>query len=266
MPNNKLLNYLQNIKDGKSINIKKFIDLAEKQYCSETQLRKILSWRKHKQNLYLVEVVDQNAFERLFQRHNFDRATNRVQASKQGDSHKKSVSGSLLTILPYQQDFPQVVLINKDGHYQTPYPPHKQLLIVENLENFLTLVHSPHLVSTWLDKAWPCDIVYAKGNAISNKLHKNFFSLYATIRCLLDIDLGGFTIYKNICALLPATTLCEFVFSQYYHTQFLKHGKKLSEKKYQLLLNFDYPPPLHALYHFIKDQQKFAEQEILIED
>lgn len=277
------IKYLNRIEDKKLINIKQFIQCAQLNACSETELLKIFSWKKIKSTHYQITILNPLHFNQLksrFQAESLTPVSNRVQASLLGQSHNQTVSGSMLIVLGYQQGLPQVVICDEKGNFKTTHSLHQHLLVIENLENFLALIQQTHakrieLLSKWLDAPWPCDIVYGEGNTISNKLHQKFLSQYDIIRCLLDIDLGGLTIFKNIYNLLQAAqttqipthiTTCEFVLSDYFLKKYHQYGQQLTNQQYIQLINSDCPLILQPVYTLLKKNKKFAEQEILLKD
>lgn len=257
--------YLENIRQSKNINVPVFLKKSEAVSISEEQLLKIISWKKIKGNEYNVTIIDTEAFKCLIKRFPMQTISNRVEASIAGNSHSKRVSGSMVTLLAYQQSFPQVVVFNNKERYQTPGEMHSNLLIIENLENFLALIKHPDYLATWLGNEWPCDIVYAHGNAVSNQLHRQFFSHYKHIRCLLDIDPGGFEIYKNIYSLAPKI-VCEYVLSDYYLNKYRQYGNTFTHLEKQKLLtrSCSYPESLEQVINTVLEHNKFAEQEILL--
>ena len=255
--------YLEKISHNQVINLGLFLKSAEQLSLSETQLLKILSWKKIKAKLYSITIVNNTAFNELRLHYPLTPIMDRIDASTAGNSHSKRVSGSMLSLLAYQHSFPQVILFSMDGEYQTPALLNKNLLIIENLENFLAIISQPDKLSLWLDEQWPCDIVYAQGNAISNQLHQKYFSTYAKIRCLLDIDLGGLNIFKNIKALVSSSQ-CEFVFSDYYFAKYIQYGKPLTQQQRLKVQHGHYPKALEKVRTIILKHNQFAEQEILL--
>jgi len=260
-----LAKYLDNIEKNKPINLAPFLKLAESFGLAETQLRQLLSWKKIKGGKHEITVLNMLAFQELKTQFKLSKAQNRVSASIAGNSHSQRVSGSLLSLLGNQQSFPQLVVIDSDGNFQTPVSLHSNLLVIENLENFLALIKRRDYLVSWLDKAWSCDIIFADGNAVSNKLHQQFFTQYDKIRCLLDIDLGGFEIFKNIQSLLPHTK-CEFLLSDNYLNKYVQYGQQISTQDYAKLTSRSYPKNLRGAVNTVLKYKKFAEQEILLWD
>ncbi len=255
--------YLDKINNNQPINIDLFLKAAEHYSLTETQLLKILNWKKIKAKIYSVLVLNDKAFNELMQQYPLSPIANRIDASIAGNSHSKAVSGSMISLLAHQTYFPQLVIFSSNGNYQTPATLHKNLLIIENLENFLSLIQQTDKLSIWLDKEWPCDIVYAQGNAISNQIHQKFFSQYDKIRCLLDIDLGGLDIFKNINN-LASSSHCEFVFSHYYFEKYIQYGNPLTQQQRLKIQQGDYPKALEQIRKTILKYNQFAEQEILL--
>ena len=152
MKKNNFAILLNKINNKQLINIALFIKLAEELSLSETTLRSIISWTKVKgKNYYSVAIIDTAAFDSLLLQYPLQPVIDRVSASIAGNSHRQRVSGSLLSILPWQHSFPQLVLFAQDGTYKTVFPLHHHLLVVENMENFLALIKQPDYLSKWLD-------------------------------------------------------------------------------------------------------------------
>ncbi len=256
--------YLKNIEKARAINYPLFIQSAQLHSISETQLEEVFSKLKVRGSSYQLTIVNYQKFNYLQQQFSSKSPTNRVEASIVGNSHIKTVSGSLLTILFYHQDFPQVVVFDNNANFNSLYKAHKNLLIIENLENFLAIIKEPDYLALWLDKHWDCDIVYASGNAINNKLHIKFFAKYDKIRCLLDIDMGGFKIFKSFSHMVSKTSHCEFVLSDYYIKKYHQAGITYSHQDYIKLIDFNYPQSLFDVYKMVLENKKFAEQEILL--
>jgi len=266
MKKNNFAQILNKINNKQLINIALFIRLAEELSLSETTLRTIVRWTKARgKNYYSVDIIDHTAFDSLLLQYPLQPVIDRVSASIAGNSHRQRVSGSLLSILPRQQHFPQLVLFAQDGTYKTAFPLHHHLLVIENMENFLALIKQPDYLAQWLDYDWSCDIVYAQGNAIANKLHRAFFGHYDKILCLLDIDPGGFEIFKNIHSMSRANS-CRYVISNYYLKKYLRYGNPLTQQQRSALEQGVYPEALQKIINIVLQHNYFAEQEILLRE
>ncbi len=255
--------YLEKINNNQPINIDLFLKSAEPYSLTETQLLKILNWKKIKAKIYSVSVLNDKAFNELMKQYPFSPIANRIDASIAGNSHSKAVSGSMLSLLAHKNSFPQLVIFSSNGNYQTPTSLHNNLLIIENLENFLSLIQQPDKLNIWLGEEWSCDIVYAQGNVISNQIHQKFFSQYDKIRCLLDIDLGGLDIFKNINKLASSSHF-EFVFSHYYFKKYIQYCNPLTQQQKLKIQQTNYPHALDRVIKIILKYNQFAEQEILL--
>lgn len=275
MNKGQLKKYLDRIAEGKSINWGVFLKLTEDLSFSESQLSQIFSWKKIKGGKYQVAIRDRLAFIRLKSTCELPLAKDRVTASLSGNSHRQAVSGSLLHLLGEGQNMPSTVVIDQNGDFHSELKLHHNLLVVENLENFLSLIKKREQASLWLGKAWQGDILFAYGNAVSNQLHRLFFAHYDNIQCLLDLDLGGFDIFKNIFMLYQegrqidgkeVNERCQFSLSAYYLEKYQQLGRPMTPQEYKQLIGRNYPESLRAVIDIVLNNQQFAEQEILLWD
>lgn len=119
----------------------------------------------------------------------------RIDQSSMGNSHGARVSGAMVNVRSVRQPHPRVVMVNDQGEISVPWGsnPAARLVIVENLENFLSLDGTLSLLpACGLSPAWQdADIVYGSGNSITNILLTPFFQQYQEIGCLFDPDPGG---------------------------------------------------------------------------
>lgn len=121
--------------------------------------------------------------------------TPRIDQSCVGNSHGARVSGAMVNVRSSRQPHPHVVMVNDHGEISTPpgSTPGARLIIVENLENFLSLDGTLSLLPRCgLSPAWQeADILYGSGNSITNILLTTFLQQYQEIGCLFDPDPGG---------------------------------------------------------------------------
>jgi len=119
----------------------------------------------------------------------------RIDQSSLGNSHGARVSSAMVTVRSARQPHPRVVMVNDQGEISAPWgsTPAARLVIVENLENFLSLDGTLSLLpACGLSPAWQdADILYGSGNSITNILLTPFFQQYQEIGCLFDPDPGG---------------------------------------------------------------------------
>ena len=109
------------------------------------------------------------------------------------------MSQAMIVLWPNKGNHPVVVLNDKDK-INSPITLSKRLLIVENQENFIQKQCTLHFLQQQFPdfNAKNLDIAHGSGNAISNRLNKAFFKQYQQIDCLLDLDIGGLEIFKNL--------------------------------------------------------------------
>lgn len=191
--------YLEKINYGLLINFAVFCQKMAVADHSMATLLKIFSAQKITKLSYRVSIINESLFADLCTEFPVINVVDRVSAAKAGDSHRRSVSRSMITLWPYASDHP-VVIINDDNQTITPIPLGKYLLIIENQENFIrktdTLLFLKNQIINFSDK--DMDIAFGSGNEITNKLNKAFFSGYERIDCLLDLDIGGLTTFATL--------------------------------------------------------------------
>lgn len=133
----------------------------------------------------------------------------RISAARQNQSHKHKVEGSLL-LVRNSNTHPQVVVFDKHGSYDVPCRIRRRALVLENRQNFLSIEQTKEFirqfVSLFPDDFDELTVVFAEGNEISNALHERFLSQFEHIYLLLDLDLGGLRIAKNLHNLLATTS------------------------------------------------------------
>ncbi|HIL04032.1 MAG TPA: hypothetical protein EYG05_06125 [Candidatus Thioglobus autotrophicus] len=191
--------YLNKIKFGERLNFESFRKQLLKQGFDDKTVFKIFETKRTSRSSYLVKVLDQELFAQLLIDFPEHIIKDRVSASNAGDSHRHRVSQAMIILWSAQSNHPIVVLNNADK-INSPVTLSKRLLIIENQENFIqkkrTLRFLQQQFSDFNDDN--LDIAHGSGNAISNRLNKTFFNHYQQIDCLLDLDMGGLEIFKNL--------------------------------------------------------------------
>lgn len=210
----RLKNYLDNINEGKPINL-----LAFRTIISQLSLRhrfelSDISAIKQKKERYLVTEIHPLLLQEL-QRYTAQGTGDRISAARQNASHNHNVIGSyLLVIQNASKDTCQhPVLITFDGVGGLIYPNSsdqktqaKNVLILENRQLFLRWQQTISFLE--LNCGFFCsdfDIVFGAGNEIANPLHTTFLSKYGKMYFCFDIDLGGASIAKSLINRLPNT-------------------------------------------------------------
>ena len=123
----------------------------------------------------------------------------RFSAAKAGDSHRHAVSQAMVILWSVHSNHP-VVVLNDVDKINSPVTLSKRLLIIENQENFIQKQRTLHFLQHQFSdyNVENLDIAHGSGNAMSNRLNKAFFNQYQQIDCLLDLDMGGLEIFKNL--------------------------------------------------------------------
>lgn len=194
-----ICNYLKKIENNESVNFDVFVKLLEGEGLSSEEILKTFSVNKISKNRYKVSINNTENFYTLLIRFPERFISDRISAAETGNSHRHPVSKSMLILWPYQSGHP-VVVLNSADHVNTPVTLSQNLLIMENQENFVqkdkTLSFLMKEIPGFNEKQ--LDVVFASGNAITNRLNKVFFNHYSRIDCLLDLDIGGLEIFESL--------------------------------------------------------------------
>lgn len=198
----RLAKYLNSIRDERPIKLISFynyidsLDLARPRQTGDIEARLV------KGADYLVMFINPvllNQLEKLALTAN----KSRVELSLQNNSHTTRVDGSFLLVRKGLSN-PYVVIIDKDGSYDSPCEIYEDVLIIENRQNFIEAAKTVSFLELNTDFSLKqgTHVIYGEGNVIANSLHKNYLSQYQTIYLCLDFDLGGLTIADNLMHLL----------------------------------------------------------------
>jgi hypothetical protein len=130
--------------------------------------------------------------------------------SKQNKSHSTNVGGSMLVVRD-NANHPYTVIFDGDGEYVSPsiINHSSTCLIVENLENFLQIEKTLALVAE--NSTEKFTVVFAGGNAVTNKLHAGYFESFEKVILFLDLDLGGLQIANALKNLVPSVEMTFFM-------------------------------------------------------
>jgi hypothetical protein len=259
--------YLNNIKSGKAINFDHFCKLLRLRGYDDQVILKIFSTQKISKFSYHVCIIDEGYFARLQADFPDYAITNRVSAAVAGDSHKHPVSQAMVILWPNQHSHPVVILNDVNG-IKSPVPLSQRLLIIENQENFVrksaSLIFLKNQFPDFNDAA--LDIAWGSGNAISNRLNKAFFDHYQHIDCWLDLDIGGLTIFANLCELTSHPQL-SFLLPPCADEQLKKSKIDLQNIHLPDLRKFrENYPPLRPVIELMVSHKKMLEQEIYLQD
>lgn len=262
----KIAYYLNQIKNAKPINFNCFASVFVNTTGMPTKaLYEIFIAEKITQSGFLVSVIDPHRFDLLLAEYPLQTISNRVTAAKAGNSHQHRVSVSMIVLMPACKTHPVVVLNDENTGINSPIPLSRNLLVIENQEVFLQKENILKQLSPKFSNNEP-DIAYASGNAITNRLNKDFFMHYQHINCLLDLDIGGLEIFASLVNLTSHPSL-HFLIPSNAPLLLAKSQIKLEEKHLKRLRNLaECCPALLPAFKLILASGKMLEQENYLQD
>jgi len=157
-------------------------------------------------SLYQLNITDAELYERIVSQLQSTDSSTRSGAALTQSSHQVKVSASLIHTFNAGSSDIDVRICGPE--WPLPKPSKQYAFIIENLECFLKFR------DTWLIATKYCgltrdlpefEFIWADGNAISNSLNAAFLEQFSEIHCLLDVDFGGLSIFRNLQQLLPKT-------------------------------------------------------------
>jgi hypothetical protein len=257
--------YLRKIKNGELINYDAFIKLLEAEGFAREEIHQSFSVNKISKTQYQITVTNEERFNTLTTKFPERSISDRISAAEAGNSHRHPVSKAMLILWPYQADHP-VVVFNNSEQVNSPVTLSKNLLVMENQENFVqkerTLNFLMREIPGFNDKQ--LDVAFASGNAITNRLNKAFFNHYSRIDCLLDLDIGGLEIFESLANLTQHPAL-NFLLPACAENLLLDFGIKLEDHHLPRLRKLDAScPKLKAPIRLIVENLKMLEQELYL--
>lgn len=196
----KITQELENIKHRKGVNWPILYKKLSRLKIDDQLIQQAITIKQYSETVYGINIIDHDAFERIVLLAQPINKNSRALASITGNTHQTSVNGALLVAITEQSKAPYVHAFTQD--YPLAYPKKQHAIIVENLECFL------HFKDIYLFMSQLCAIshgiddiefIYAAGNSISNQNIIPYLKEFeGDIFCLLDIDIGGLQIYKNL--------------------------------------------------------------------
>lgn len=190
---------------------------------------------------YICGIADHDSFAKLIEHYGrlFD-GQSRVTASVTGNSHRVAVAGGLLVIRSKAANHPEVVLFDDFGNIALPRNLSPNLLIVENLENFLQFdrtvqfcvdccAFDAHISQT--------EVLFGAGNLVSGALFSDFLSSFSRVGVLPDPDLGGLRTCRSLERSIGHRTNLEILVPSNLDER-LKQGIVLTESERNELLKF----------------------------
>ncbi len=188
------------IKKGRSVDWRRLKAQLLKRGATEALINDALFARAYGDKDYQVVIKDEQSFNMLQTFAEPSDLSSRSAASITGNTHSTRVNGAMLAawgigdVTPYNHVFIQ--------DREVPQPNKQHALIIENLECFLKKNDTYRFVSEFCGVAYPVEdveFIMGAGNSISNRLIIPYLkSFEGEVMCLLDVDLGGLTIYSNL--------------------------------------------------------------------
>lgn len=254
---------LSKIEQGTAVDLKRFTDLLSHLALSRPFKHADITARKVKGQLYCVTEIDSDLLVEL-QHLVATAGDDRISAARQNRSHHHKVNGSLL-VVRQGVNHPGVVLFDEDGQYQYPNKQSRSALLIENRQNFISIVQTIQflhrhtaLASVGIDEL---DIIFASGNEVSNRLHKAFFDHYCHLYFCFDLDQGGLTIAKNMISLLPDKTV-SFLVPSDIKTRLSAVSQVKPSKYIDEVIGIGLAcPELLPYVNLIKEHKRILEQE-----
>ncbi len=263
--------YLLAIQDARKVDWEKLLQILTKSGIKPGTTSRILSPQSQYDPKTLIDVLDAEAFTRWLER--FPPPVNvvdRVSAAQAGDSHTRSVTGSLLNVFRLDWAEPRTA-VSWDGKDWSQRPdPGTHLLLVENLENFLRPKETLNLVIKqcgMVDSPDKVTLAFGSGNAASKACHLFYYQHFASVNCLFDLDVGGIQIYENIKALLaPLMMKPRFLIPDNVESRLQSSQWPLSAEDRTKIFNAQVTSPeLAPLLKLMHEKRKKLEQETYLD-
>ena len=221
---------------------------------------------------YLVEVLDPAGYQALGDHLGiWADLTDRASAAIHGKSHTVPVSGNLVVVKSASNPYPVVFECDSKGHWTYPTLPGAELVLVENLENFLArdgLI--PYLRNACGAAVDPqnTDIAYGAGNAITKACNDTWLASYETVYCFFDIDAGGFRMFESLRRLMAGQSVgMQFVAPKALEGLLEATHRRLTEDDREKLAKYQHcAPPINLLANTLIDTGKSLEQEVYLND
>jgi hypothetical protein len=256
-------NYLEKISEGKPINFNKFLDALPLQY--SRRKHEFLSAELVASNLWQVKFLDDAIFAEL--RLLAEKPTSRLHAADQGNSHQISTTAGYLLVyhdlLPDQR--PDIVYLDKELCVQG-FASKRQLLLIENEENFFQFERMCHAVSRTMGidiKLSNTDIALGSGMKVAAHLQVQWYKKYERVLCAFDYDLAGLEMFASLKDQLNERAV--FVQPVNY-AAWLESFKKTpdSANKLQKARELAMVLGFSELCQAFTDTRKFMEQELML--
>jgi hypothetical protein len=257
--------YLSAIRQKKSISKRSFFKQWDKSGLGYAYAHQLFTFEAGDKGIVVVE--DAAAFDDLYKQYGVTGTKDsRAEAAIGYNSHGVGVDGSLLMVRNSEDTHPQVIMI-VGGEVVTPRPLKPEVLIVENLQNFLSLSETLSFVERHSEiNASHVDVIWGNGNGINNALHTELLNTFKQTWWLTDADLGGLTIMATALNNLP-TEKFNIIVPIDIELRLQRHGKKIaSDKRAEVIVLASKHPILVPMAKAIIDTHRHLEQESYLLD
>lgn len=174
------------------------LDINEHRLDSGVRVRRLLG------SLYRLEIVDLELRSRIDTLLQVNDLSSRTHAAKTQSSHGAKLMHSLMLVTYADDENIHVRVCSADR--PVPLAQHRAALIIENQDCFMDIDNTwdfaHHNCGLEHDKH-DLEFIHAQGNAISNEKNAAYLKQFDRLYCLLDIDFGGLSIYRNLRLMLP---------------------------------------------------------------
>lgn len=179
---------LEAIKNKKPITTRQYTKIKKHIILNKKEINDIFNIEEVNNKYYLF--IDENdLFQNVFHSYLKEHNSERVQAANLGFSHNARCSQSFLIMKKTPVNNIDVVITPTE----TKTIKQKALLI-ENQETFL----DHNFINALNIKLTDYEIIYCEGNKITNKHHESYLKQFTEIRCLMDWDVAGLDMYRNL--------------------------------------------------------------------
>ncbi|MHC5226353.1 hypothetical protein [Ignatzschineria sp. LJL83] len=260
----KLLQILDLIKQRQSIDWPHLHQSLLHLGITEALIRETFNVKRYSEKIYAVTIINHDFFENIMQLIEPSDKSSRATASMTGNSHIAAVNGALLIANTHHRKSPYVHLI-KSG-FPIPEPQKNNAIIIENLECFINFQDTYQFMKQFCEFTAPIDdieFIYAAGNSISNQIITPYLHKFSGhIYCLLDIDIGGLQIYKNLLNNGLSLSTTHFVIPKDIHHRLQRSRRNMNKTELAKLNSFlNISSAINQLITYLHHYQTSIEQE-----
>ena len=203
--------FFRAIRSGTPINWVRFLRVMGRHKVNPSTLMACLEPHAQHSTFSVIKVLNSSMLAEIETRFPDSAPGNhRVAASHQGKSHSHAVEGNALMTQHIHWDRPRVAFSRDGIHWLADESEGEQLVIVENLQNFIRFKETiALLIEDCGLSATPEQItlLFGAGNAAAKACNRTLFARYREVYTLFDLDLGGIKTYGNIKMMLAEDSI-----------------------------------------------------------